>query len=100
MAVFPETPDPGEHYGTELWNRLVPRLELRQRRSWFHDQREPQALSLAAAATLLLVVGFIAGRSVSGPGAGGHAGGDRRRRSPAASCCCRSPIIWTAPIAC
>ena len=65
MAVFPPTPEPGEHYGTELWNRLVPQLGLRQPRSLFHMAR-PQALSLAAA-LLLLVVGFIAGRTVSGP---------------------------------
>jgi hypothetical protein len=62
MAVFPATPDPGERYGTELWNRLVPRLELHQR-SWFQFTR-PQTLSLATAAALLLVVGFIAGRSI------------------------------------
>ena len=66
MTVFPGTPDPGEHYGTELWNRLVPRLALRPPRPWFHTTR-PQALSLAAAATLLFVVGFIAGRTVSDP---------------------------------
>lgn len=62
MAVFPATPDPGEHYGTELWNRLLPQLELR-RRSWFQFTR-PQMLSLATAAALLLVVGFTAGRSI------------------------------------
>ena len=66
MTVFPEPPDPGEHYGTELWNRLVPQIALRPPRSWFQITR-PQALSLAAAATLLLVVGFIAGRTVSDP---------------------------------
>jgi hypothetical protein len=62
MAVFPETPDPGEHYGTELWNRLVPQLEPRRRWSLLQFMR-PQALSLAAAAALL-VVGFMAGRTV------------------------------------
>ena len=63
MAVFPAIPDPGEDYGRELWNRLVPQLELRQRRSWFQFTR-PQVLSLAAAAVLLLVVGFMAGRTI------------------------------------
>jgi hypothetical protein len=63
MAVFPETPDPGEHYGTELWNRLVPQLEPHQRWSWLQFTR-PQMLQLAAAAALLLVVGFMAGRTV------------------------------------
>ena len=74
MAVFPRTPEPGEHYGTELWNRLVPQIEIRQPRSAREARQEtlfriarPQALSLAAAAMLLLVVGFIAGRTASGP---------------------------------
>jgi hypothetical protein len=72
MAVFPATPDPGEHYGAELWNRLVPSLDFARdkQRSWFQITRV-QGLSLAAAATLLLVVGFIAGRTVSDPAPAG-----------------------------
>jgi hypothetical protein len=64
MTVFPGTPDPGERYGAELWNRLAPRLELRRQRSWFLVN-QAQGWSLAAAAALLLVAGFVAGRSIS-----------------------------------
>jgi hypothetical protein len=67
MVVFAETPDPGERYGLELWRRLEPRLTPqlppRQpvwRASWFRP------LSVAAAAILLLVTGFVAGRVAPG----------------------------------
>ena len=63
-AVFPEVPDPGPQYEARLWQQLEPRLELR--RPVFTISRT-RVLSLAAAAALLLTVGFMAGRSVPGP---------------------------------
>lgn len=59
LLTFPETPEVGERYGAELWYRLEPRLAGRQpfwRAGWFRP------LSFAAAAAVLLVAGFVAGR--------------------------------------
>ena len=59
MVAFPAAPDPGDRYGVELWHRLEPRLQTRQplwAAPWFRP------LSLAAAALVLLVAGFYAGR--------------------------------------
>jgi hypothetical protein len=57
-----EPPERGEHYGLEVWQAIRHRLPERQR-SW-HSLLTPQ-WGLAAAA-LLLVVGFTAGRQWSG----------------------------------
>lgn len=71
MLRFPEAPEVGERYGSELWYRIAPRLPEREsflRASWFRP------LSLAAAAAVLLVVGFVAGRANPGrPGLFGPA---------------------------
>jgi hypothetical protein len=73
MLRFPEAPEVGEGYGTELWYRIAPRLPEREpfwragsrnRASGFARWFRP--LSLAAAAALLLVVGFAAGRATPG----------------------------------
>jgi hypothetical protein len=61
-ATIPDRPD---DYGRRVWQRLQPRLEgaaVRTRPSWFVF---PQ-WKLAAAAVLLVVTGFVAGRF--GPG--------------------------------
>ena len=61
-ATIPDRPD---DYGRRVWQRLQPRLEdrpVRTRPSWFAF---PQ-WKLAAAAILLVVAGFVAGRF--GPG--------------------------------
>jgi hypothetical protein len=72
MIAFPEVPDRSDRYGIELWHRLAPRLAARQpfwRGAWFRlgSLTQPQALSFAAAAVLLLVVGFAAGRVAPAP---------------------------------
>jgi len=62
MATIPDRPD---DYGRRVWQQLQPRLEdgpVRTRPSWFAF---PQ-WKLAAAAVLLVVAGFVAGRF--GPG--------------------------------
>ena len=54
-----EPPDRGEHYGLEVWQAIRHRLPARQSR--WHSLLTPQ-WGLAAAAALLLAVGFTAGR--------------------------------------
>jgi hypothetical protein len=54
-----EPPDRGEHYGLEVWQAIRHRLPARQPR--WHSLLTPQ-WGLAAAAALLLAVGFTAGR--------------------------------------
>lgn len=75
LVTIPDAPDPGDAYGAELWQRLAPRLESPRPfwRTWlrslgatvnqplFHVTRG-QAAFLAAAAALLLIVGYAAGR--------------------------------------
>ena len=95
-AVFPEVPDPGPQDQARLWQQLEPRLE--RRRSVFTISRT-RVLSLAAAAALLLTIGFMAGRSVPGPAPRAT----RARSMPATRAgrrCCQWPIIWTARTAC
>ena len=57
-SVALEPPERGEHYGLEVWQAIRHRLPERER-TW-HSLLKPQ-WGLAAAA-LLLVVGFTAGR--------------------------------------
>ena len=54
-----EPPNRGEHYGLEVWQAIRHRLPSRQPR--WHSLLTPQ-WGLAAAAALLLAVGFTAGR--------------------------------------
>lgn len=65
QLAFTEPPELGERYGVELWHRIAPRLPERER-FWRADWFRP--LSLAAAAIVLLVVGFTAGRVTPGTG--------------------------------
>jgi hypothetical protein len=77
VMTLAEAPDPGDDYGRGLWRRLAPRLPERQpfwRGGWFGPGRlmtwQPlswRTLSLAAAAAVLLVAGFVIGRVVPGP---------------------------------
>lgn len=67
MVAFAEVPDRGDRYGAELWYRLAPRLAAAEP-FWRLSGRRLGSLaprhvvSLAAAAVLLLVVGFAVGR--------------------------------------
>jgi hypothetical protein len=59
LLALPEAPEVGDRYGAELWYRLEPQLSTQQpfwRAGWFRP------LSFAAAAALLLIVGYTAGR--------------------------------------
>jgi hypothetical protein len=59
LLVLPEAPAVGDRYGAELWHRLEPQLAERQpfwRAGWFRP------FSFAAAAALLLIAGYTAGR--------------------------------------
>ena len=58
-GVTLEPPDRSEHYGLEVWQAIRHRLPARQPR--WHSLLTPQ-WGLAAAAALLLAVGFTAGR--------------------------------------
>ena len=71
MVAFAPAPEPGDHYGRELWHRLEARAPVRQpfwTASWFRP------LALATAATVLLVAGFAAGRLTPPAPAGVTAG--------------------------
>jgi hypothetical protein len=64
LVTIADAPPRGDWYGVELWHRLEPRLTQREpfwRRPYFRP------LSWAAAAALLLIVGFVAGRVTPAP---------------------------------
>jgi hypothetical protein len=94
MIAAPEVPDRGDQYGLEVWQRIRHQLPEQDTSSWprvwatlFRSDR----LVLAAAAAMLIVVAFVAGRvwPPSSPGvpatgatqraAIGGAAGDSRR---------------------
>ena len=58
-GVTLEPPERSERYGLEVWQAIRPRLPVRQQK--WHGLLTPQ-WGLAAAAALLLAVGFTAGR--------------------------------------
>ena len=61
LVVAPEAPERGEQYGLEVWQRIRHKLPERPApwwSPWFHRDR----LTLAAAAAMLVLVAFIAGR--------------------------------------
>jgi hypothetical protein len=64
LVMIADAPPRGDWYEVELWNRLEPRL-ARQESFWRRPYLRP--LSWAAAAALLLLVGFVAGRVAPAP---------------------------------
>src|SRR5688500_12450900 len=59
LLTLPEAPEVGDRYGAELWYRIESQLATHQpfwRAGWFRP------LSFAAAAALLLIAGYTAGR--------------------------------------
>jgi hypothetical protein len=61
LVVVPEPPERGEQYGLEVWQRIRHKLPERPEpwwAPWFHHDR----LTLAAAAAMLVLVAFVAGR--------------------------------------
>jgi hypothetical protein len=61
LVVAPEAPERGEQYGLEVWQRIRHKLPERPApwwSPWFHRDR----LTLAAAAAMLVLVAFVAGR--------------------------------------
>lgn len=76
LVMIADAPPRGDWYGVELWNRLEPRLSGGEtndaaRREPFWRRPYFRPLSWAAAAALLLVVGFVAGRLTPAPGTQG-----------------------------
>ena len=69
-AAVPEPPEPGDDYGQQVWRRIRGRLPERERPWLAWLQWKP--MSAALAASLLLLVGFLAGRTWPGgePAAG------------------------------
>lgn len=64
LLMFPETPEPGDRYGAELWHRLESQLPERRpfwSAAWFRP------LSFAAAAAVLVIAGFVIGRVTPAP---------------------------------
>ena len=64
MVMIADEPPRPDWYGVELWNRLEPQLARREP-FWRRPYLRP--LSWAAAAALLLTVGYVAGRVTPGP---------------------------------
>ena len=63
-VAVPDAPDRGDDYGVQVWRRISDRLPARgfPWTAWLHWPPIP----VAVAATLLLTVGFLAGRTWSG----------------------------------
>src|SRR5690242_19684494 len=57
----PETPERGDQYGLEVWQRIRPELAERQAPWWMAWMQGPRLAALAAAA-VLIVAAFVAGR--------------------------------------
>ena len=55
-----EPPERGEHYGLEVWQAIRHRLPARE--SWWQSMLGLRPVLAAAAAIVLLVTGFAAGR--------------------------------------
>src|SRR5262245_18527375 len=73
LVTSPEPPPRGEQYGLEVWQPIRHRLPepdapwwLGKNMRWLHWER----LTLAAAAAVLLVAAFVAGRVWPTPGGG------------------------------
>lgn len=54
-------PDPGAHYGQQVWKEIAPRLVEKPGR-WWQLWFEPRRLAAAGAVVALIVAAFIAGR--------------------------------------
>ena len=61
MVRTPETPERGDQYGLEVWQRIRPELVERQA-PWWVVWMQPQRLGVLAAAAVLLIAAFVAGR--------------------------------------
>jgi hypothetical protein len=61
MIKTPDTPERGEQYGLEVWQRIRPDLVERQMPWWMLWMQGPRLAMLATAAVLLLAA-FVAGR--------------------------------------
>jgi len=72
MIAAPEVPERGDQYGLEVWQRIRHRLP-EQEAPWWAGLFRMDRLSLAAAAALLVVAAFVAGRVWPRPTTGGDA---------------------------
>src|SRR6185436_10627191 len=61
MIRTPATPERGDQYGLEVWQRIRPELPERQA-PWWMMWMQPQRLAVLAAAAVLLLAAFVAGR--------------------------------------
>ena len=61
MIAAPEAPERGEQYGLEVWQRIRHQLPDRPQ-PWWATFFRPDRLGLAAAAAMLVLVAFVAGR--------------------------------------
>ncbi|HEY6212026.1 MAG TPA: hypothetical protein VIW45_07060 [Vicinamibacterales bacterium] len=62
MIATPETPERGDQYGLEVWQRI--RHELAEpQMPWWMAWTQPPRLAVLAAAAVLLVAAFVAGRA-------------------------------------
>jgi hypothetical protein len=75
MVVEPPLPERGDQYGLEVWQRIrhkLPEQELPWWSLWFRGER----LMLVAAAAVLVLAAFVAGRYLPGERAGSAPAGD------------------------
>src|SRR5438105_4242907 len=61
LVATPETPERGDQYGLEVWQRVRPELSERQMPWWMLWMQGPRLAMLATAAVLVLAA-FVAGR--------------------------------------
>lgn len=54
-------PDPGDDYGTRLWQRIAPKLDDRKAR-WWESFIVPQRLAALGGVIALVILAFVAGR--------------------------------------
>ena len=54
-------PDPGDDYGTQVWQRIAPKLDDRKTR-WWESLTVPQRLAALGGVVALVIFAFVAGR--------------------------------------
>jgi hypothetical protein len=62
MIKTPDVPERSDQYGLEVWQRIRPELAERQM-PWWMVWMQPPRLAMLAAAAVLLVAAFVAGRA-------------------------------------
>ena len=75
-VAVPDAPERGDDYGVQVWRGIRDRLPARE--SFWTAWLQWKPIAVAVAATLLLTVGFLAGRTWQGAEPAGDLAGDPR----------------------